>query len=98
MVKNSPANSGDTGPVGLIPGLGKSPEEGDGNPLQYSHGQRNLAGGSPEVCKEKKKKVCKESDMTEHTGNATRASGYISRSQEPREEANLIATTFVVNF
>ena len=48
--------------------------------------------------KKKKKEVCKESDMTEHTGNATRASGYISRSQEPREEANLIATTFVVNF
>ena len=47
MVKNLPANLGDTGAVGLIPGLGKPPEEGDGNPLQYSHEQRNLAGGSP---------------------------------------------------
>ena len=26
------------------------------------------------------------------------ASGYISRSQEPREEANLMATTSVMNF
>ena len=33
MVKNSPANVGD---VGLIPGWGRSPGEGNGNPLQYS--------------------------------------------------------------
>jgi len=42
-----------TGYVGLIPGSGKSPGEGNGNPLQYScleksHGQRrSLAGYSP---------------------------------------------------
>ena len=33
MVKNLPANAGDTG---LIPGLGRSPGEGNGNPLQCS--------------------------------------------------------------
>ena len=33
MVKNLPANSGD---VGLIPVLGRSPREGTGNLLQYS--------------------------------------------------------------
>ena len=32
MVKNLPANAGD---MGLIPGLGRSPGEGNGNPLQY---------------------------------------------------------------
>ena len=32
VVKNPPANSGDTG---LIPGLGRSPGGGNGNPLQY---------------------------------------------------------------
>ena len=32
MVKNSPANAGDTG---LIPRLGRSPGGGDGKPLQY---------------------------------------------------------------
>ena len=31
MVKNAPASAGD---VGLIPGLGRSPGEGNGNPLQ----------------------------------------------------------------
>ena len=34
MVKNPPANAGDTGSV---PGLGRSPGEGNGNPLQYSY-------------------------------------------------------------
>ena len=36
MVKNLPANAGDTGDAGSIPGLGRSPAEGNGNPLQYS--------------------------------------------------------------
>ena len=36
MVKNPPAFAGDTGDVGLIPGSGKSPGGGNGNPLQYS--------------------------------------------------------------
>ena len=36
VVKNSPANAGDTGDVGFIPGPGRSPGEGNGNPLQYS--------------------------------------------------------------
>ena len=33
MVKNSPASAGDPS---SIPGLGRSPGGGDGNPLQYS--------------------------------------------------------------
>ena len=33
VVKNPPANAGDTG---LIPGLERSPGEGNGNPLQHS--------------------------------------------------------------
>ena len=36
MVKNLPANAGDIGDVGLIPGSGRSPGEGNGNSLQYS--------------------------------------------------------------
>ena len=36
MVKNLPANAGDIRDVGLIPGLGRSPGGGHGNPLQYS--------------------------------------------------------------
>ena len=53
VVKNLPANAGDTGGSGLIPGLGNSPGIGHGNPPQYSflpgesHGQRSLAGYNP---------------------------------------------------
>ena len=35
-VKNAPANAGDIKDAGLIPGLERSPREGNGNPLQYS--------------------------------------------------------------
>ena len=49
----SACNMGDWG---SIPGLGRSPGEGHGNPLQYSglenpHGQRSLVGYSREVAK-----------------------------------------------
>ena len=48
-VKASAWNAGD---LGSIPASGRSPGEGNGNPLQYSclkksHGQRSLAGCSP---------------------------------------------------
>ena len=36
MVKNPFASAGDSGDLGSIPRLGRSPGEGDGNPLQYS--------------------------------------------------------------
>ena len=57
VVKNPPANAGDIRDAGLIPGLGRSPGGGHGNPLQYSclenpHGQRSLVGYSPWGCKE----------------------------------------------
>ena len=36
MVKNPPANAGDVRDMGSIPGSGRSPGRGHGNPLQYS--------------------------------------------------------------
>ena len=36
VVKNLPANARDAGDLGLIPGSGRSPGGGNGNPLQYS--------------------------------------------------------------
>ena len=36
LVKNLPANAGDTGDTGSIPWLGRFPRGGNGNPLQYS--------------------------------------------------------------
>ena len=37
VVKNPPAKARDITDVGLIPGLGRSPGEGNSNPLQYSY-------------------------------------------------------------
>ena len=36
VVKNPPSNTGDSGDLGSIPGSGRSPGGGNGNPLQYS--------------------------------------------------------------
>ena len=36
VIKNPPANAGDIGDTGSIPGSGRSPGGGHGNPLQYS--------------------------------------------------------------
>ena len=41
VVKNLPANAGDSKDPGLIPGLGRSSGGGNGNPSQYSS-QENL--------------------------------------------------------
>ena len=49
VVKKPPASAGD---VDSIPGSGRPPEEGNGNPFHYScleksHGQRSLVGLHP---------------------------------------------------
>ena len=66
VVKNPPANTEDLGDEGWIPGSGRSPGRGNGNPLQYlpgeSHGQRSLAGYS--------RQGLTESDMTKATEHA----------------------------
>ena len=60
--------STDTGDTGSIPGSGRTPGRGNGNPLQHSWlknpmDQRNLVGYSPWGCK--------ESNMTEYTHTHT---------------------------
>ena len=45
VMKNLPANAGD---VGLIPGSGRSPERGNGNPLQYSWSPMNRGAAGPQ--------------------------------------------------
>ena len=64
MIRNLLANSGDAGDVGLIPGLGRSPGEENGKPLQYSF-LENLMDRGPWWAIVHA--VRKESDMTEMT-------------------------------
>ena len=58
MVKDLPANAAD---VGLIPGLGRSPGEGNGNPPQYSCLENPMDRGAWWVIVHV---VAKESDTT----------------------------------
>ena len=63
LVKNLPAKAGDARDRGLIPGLGKSPGEGNGNPLQHSCLENPTDRGA--WCTTVH--GCKQSDMTERT-------------------------------
>ena len=67
VAKNSPANAGDTGNAASIPGSGRSPggrawQTTSIFSLGESHGQRSLAGYSPQGLK--------ESDTTETAQHA----------------------------
>ena len=64
MVKNPPANAGDTRDMGLIPGLGGSPGGGNGNPLQYSCLENPMDRGAWQTTVHGGHTV---SDMTEYT-------------------------------
>ena len=46
MVKISPANASAAGGVGSTPGLGRSPEGGNDNPLQYSYLENAMDRGA----------------------------------------------------
>ena len=62
MAKNPPANTGHVGDTGLIPGLGRSPGGGNGNPLQYSCLENSIDKGAWQATIHG---VAKESDTTE---------------------------------
>ena len=46
MVKDGKESACNVGHPGLIPGLGRSPGEGNGNPLQYSWLENPTDGGA----------------------------------------------------
>ena len=46
MAKNLPADIGDTVDVSSIPGLGRSPGVGNGNPFQYSYLENPMDRGA----------------------------------------------------
>ena len=61
--KESACSTGDTGDVGSIPGLGRSPGEGNNYPLQYSCLENPMDRGAWPVTVYG---GCKESDTTVH--------------------------------
>ena len=63
VVKNPPANAGDVRDEGSIPGLGRSPGEGNDNPVQQSCLENPMDRGAWQASLQGRK----ESDMTEVT-------------------------------
>ena len=66
-VKNSPAGVRDTRDSGLIPGSGRSPERGHGNPLQYSCLENSMDRGAWQAGQPGVTKL----NMTEHAHTYT---------------------------
>ena len=61
---NPPANAGDTG---LIPGSGRSPGKGNGDPLQYSCLENPMDRGAWQATYSPWR--CRQSDKTQHLNN-----------------------------
>ena len=64
VVKNPPASAGDIRDAGLIPGLERSPGEGNGNPLQFSCLENPMDRGAWQAIIHR---VAKKLDTTEAT-------------------------------
>ena len=89
MVKESACNAGD---LGSIPGLGRSPGGGNGNPLQYScleNSMERVVGCSPWGCKDLDMTECLHTQTHRHTHIRTHNAGlvmmkYLSDDEMPQ--------------
>ena len=68
MVKNSPANAGDAGSTGLVPGIRRCPGGGSDNPLQYSSLENSMDRGSSQVIVHRVKKSQTQLNIHIHPG------------------------------
>ena len=68
MVKNLPAKAGEVRDAGSIPGLGRSPGEGNGNPLQYSCLENPMDRGAWLATVHSGRKKSDTTQVTQHTG------------------------------
>ena len=69
--KNPPANAGDTRDEGSIPGLGRCPGVGNGNPFQYSCLENPMDRGAQGVYS---LRGCRESDVAERLNSDNKPS------------------------
>ena len=67
VIKNPPTNAGDVRDAGSMPGSGRSPGEGNGNPPQYSCLGTSMERGAWRAIVH----ALKESDMTEQLSTHT---------------------------
>ena len=90
MIKNPPANAGDVRDTGLIPGSGRSPGGGHGNPLQYSFLENPMDGGAWQATGHRVAKSqtrLKRVGMHAHTHTHTHTHTHVCNAQLYRERA-----------
>ena len=87
MVKNPPADAGEAGDGGSIPGWGRSPGERNGNPVQYSCLGNPTDRGAWQATVQR---VAIESDMTETKTTAANGPYVTFYSPNPPESCSLI--------
>ena len=73
VVKNPPANAGDTRDTGSVPGSGQSPGGGNGNPLQYSYLENLIDRGPGRLQSMGSKRVEHNEHVYTHTHTCMRA-------------------------
>ena len=78
VVKNLPTNAEDTRDAGSIPGLGRSPGEGHGNPLQYSCLENPMGRGAWQAMVH----GVAESDMTKALSTEMRESSLLLKDKK----------------
>ena len=81
MVKNPPADARDIGDMGSVPGPGRSPGEGNGNPLQYSWTEEPGT----------------ELDMTERLSTHARIPAQSSKSRDTQQSTVMMTMTYRKN-
>ena len=85
--KESAYNAGDMKDKGLIPGLGRSPGEGHGNPLQYpcleNHRGREALWATVLMVSKTQTKLKPLSTLTAHTPGGASGKEYICQFRRP---------------
>ena len=75
VVKNLPAKAGEVRDAGSIPGLGRSPGEGNGNPLQYSCLENPMDRGAWRATVHRGRKKSDTTQVTQHAGRHVKTWG-----------------------
>ena len=68
MVKNLPVSAGEVQDAGSVPGLGRSPGEGNGNLLQYSCLENTMDRGAWQAIVHSGHKKLDTTEVTQHAG------------------------------
>ena len=99
VVQNLPADAGDAGYEGLVPGPGRSPGGGHGNPLQYSFLENPMDRGAWRVIATGvTKRQTQPKRLSTHATSQTRFLKGMKRHRQSQQTENFLQTShFIVS-